>query len=585
VVNNKQDRPTGAHRSPNAKPWKTALFLLLKLSAVFALVTFTNPDVPDRLHLLLQNSRIETLVPYVMIWGISLLAILVLVLQQNPLLRWGAALILALSTAIHFGYRHASLSELGVYDMVSLWTSRHEAGRAMAQYLPHVLAAVAVFATATLVFGFGRFALGQFTEKWLPRLLWLPLLPVALISGIVWMKSGGGAQAMPSQFAPYSLALVTASSLMNQEITPRKDVAWTPNPALRQDKIVMMVDESIRPEFLDTTPGNKMTPGIASVSDKLIDYGHAVSGGNCSHYSNSILRFMVDRDNIVQSANTSPMVWDFARKAGYRTVFIDGQAGNIRDASALQNFMTLGETRKIDSFHALKNIESWEADEQVMKIVAEELAKPGPVFIYANKNGAHFPYDMSYPATAAKYRPTVTETGVADSTTFANSYLNAISWSVDRLFPALVASLEANNAAMIYTSDHGQFVEPIGLTHCQTIPADPRTGLVPMMLHLPSGPLHDQYAAAAPAMKNKANHFMIAPTLLKLMGYDNKDITSVYEESLLQPDSRKPAFTTGDIFGLFSKDALWVDIDPEKSILEPEAQRIMSNISTTATTN
>jgi len=182
---------------------------------------------------------------------------------------------------------------------------------------------------------------------------------------------------------------------------------------------------------------------------------------------------------------------------------------------------------------------------------------------------------MSYPESASKYHPTPRDTGESDAVTLANSYLNAVAWSVDRLFPGLMASLETNKAAMIYTSDHGQVVEPIGLTHCQSIPAEIRTGLVPMLLHLPQGAMRDRYVAAAPTMQNKTNHFMIAPTLLTMMGYRQNDITSVYQETFLKPDSHRPQFTTGDIFGLFSSEATWVDIDPNKNFLEPEARRIM----------
>ena len=46
-------------------------------------------------------------------------------------------------------------------------------------------------------------------------------------------------------------------------------------------------------------------------------------------------------------------MWQYARKAGYRTVYIDAQAGLNKNPGKLRDYMTLRETRDIDALYAL----------------------------------------------------------------------------------------------------------------------------------------------------------------------------------------------------------------------------------------
>ena len=558
------------------------LFLLgIKCVLILALLAFTNHGFWGRIELLLVNHRPETLIPYVAIWSIAVLALLVAAFQPDRWLRWTWATLIALSTAVGWGYAQASQSELTAFDILSLWNARHEAGRAGEEYAHVVWLALALFAFAFAVFAVNPVSWGPRARFWLRRFAWLPAIPVLAIGGIVYLKGGGGSQAMPQQFAPLALTAVTGIRIVLNPPQPRAQVSWMPNSGKRQEKILVLVDESIRADYGGATPEHVLTPNMVASASQLIDYGRAISGGNCSHYSNAILRFMVDRDDIIHSANTSPTVWDYARKAGYRTVFIDAQAGSIRTVSALQNFMTLEEKAKIDNFHALQNVEAFEADDRLMAIVAEELAKPGPVFIYANKNGAHFPYDEAYDAKAATLHPTVTEAGETFAAR-ANSYMNAIRWSVDRLWPQLMQTVMRNNAAMVYTSDHGQVVEPVGLTHCHVTEPETRTALVPLMLHLPNGNLQKEYAAAAPVLKDRASHFMLPATLLDFMGYARADTMKTYNMSLLDAGQLPLAFTSGDIFGLMSNNVSINAADPMTVAIEPEAQKALDNLSRSA---
>ena len=161
-----------------------------------------------------------------------------------------------------------------------------------------------------------------------------------------------------------------------------------------------------------STPGNPYTPRFAGLADKFVNFGPAASTGNCSSYSNVLLRYGVSRQDITGGVNKNPSLWEYAKRSGYRTVFIDAQAGNISNAGLMQNFMTMQEKSQIDGFYAIRDIPGAEADGKLADIITKELAGDKPVFIYANKNGAHFPYDHAYPAEAGIFHPTMGESGV-----------------------------------------------------------------------------------------------------------------------------------------------------------------------------
>ena len=540
----------------------------LRLFLVGAYVAATNLDVAQRIVLLADQQRWVTMAGFVAIWSICLVAIVIAAFQPNAWVRAAWAIVIAATTAVAVGFRHASDAEFGVFDAVSLWNARHEASRAAEFYGDSVRWTALVFLGGFCVLMWPSRDLGAKTRSFLRRASWAPALPVVVICAIIWAKEGGGAHALPSQFAPLSVGVVSGASLAVSPRLERRPVAWTPR-ARKIRNIVLIVDESIRADYIDWRTGNPFTPELAGATGRIIDFGPAASGGNCSHYSNAILRFAGTRNTLGAALMTNPTLWQFAKKAEYRTVFVDAQAGFVRNAGKLQNFMTAEETRDIDRFHTFdETIPAYALDDTLLDSVIAELRSDAPVFIYANKNGAHFPYDRGYPASEAALRPTMTEASVDDENIRANSYRNVIKWSVDRFFKRLLESVDLSETVVIYTSDHGQALNPRRFTHCSVEEPDPREALVPLFAVTGQNELRERLLAGAALNRGRAGHFAIAPTLLNFMGYDERDIASLKGASLLERNDDAPVFTTGDIFGLFSRKIRWHAIDLDKNYLE-----------------
>jgi glucan phosphoethanolaminetransferase (alkaline phosphatase superfamily) len=534
--------------------------LLLKLVMISAFLLLTNTHSWPRISLLLEQGRFETLIPYIAILLVSVVAIFVIGLQPKLWVRLPLTALICLSTAIAWGYASASKSELNVFEFLSLWNARHESGRAANFYFDHIVGAAGVFVASMIILNMPGSIRGG-AAKWFTRLAPLSLAPAALIAGVVYLKAGGGSQAMPPQFAPIAISALAGFKIATQEIPDRLTVTWQPDTKAPKSNIVLLIDESVVADFIDLTPGNLSTPKLATYRDRFVDFGRAVSAGDCSNYSNAMLRLAASRSDLVNSVNTSPTIWQYAKRAGYRTVFIDGQAGNISNPGLLQNFMSMREKSQIDVFHAIRGVAAHEADNILSDLIAKELKSDRPTFIYANKNGAHFPYDDAYPAEAGKYFPTMTTANADTETTRIVSYRNAVAWSVDQFMDRLMQTADFSKTVLIYTSDHGQGFDTHTLTHCVVDNPNPQMAVVPLLAMAADSEVQSKLRSGATANWGRASHFQIIPTLLDLMGYRANDIATRYDENLYVATKHPPEFTSGDVFGLFSKSVRWWPVD------------------------
>jgi glucan phosphoethanolaminetransferase (alkaline phosphatase superfamily) len=546
---------------------------LLKVVALIGLIAFTNQGFWQRILVLWATHQYLTIVPFLVIWGIAIVAVFVSAFHPSVWVRTFWAILIAASTAAGWGYEHISQSHLSVFEVLTLWNARHEAGRASIFYFWSAVMSAVVFVIMFIALEFPAYRFRLARKKLFSALALFPLVPIILMASVVWIKNGTGSQGLPNQFLPAALAGLAAEKLATQDIPVRQKVTWKSNGAVGTKNIILLVDESIRADYIDLTPGNRYTPNLAALADKFVNFGPASSGGNCSSFSNVILRYGVSRKNIMAGANENASLFQYAKTAGFRTVFIDAQAGNISDGSAMQNFMTTQERADIDGFYAIRDVSSADADAALAKIVETELGAGKPVFIYANKNGSHFPYDATYPAASAVFHPTMTEKGDTVETRIA-SYRNAIAWSVDLFMRDLFKDADLSNTTLFYTSDHGQQLDPNQLTHCQVDGPDPRMHLVPLMVYSSDPATRAKLEVGAKLLSGKASHFQIAATLYALMGYSAADVDGAYDEDLFKGTAREPATTSGDIFGLFGSNTIWNSVDLKKNYMEPESSKM-----------
>lgn len=387
------------------------------------------------------------------------------------------------------------------------------------------------------------------------------ITPLILISvGIMVEKKGGAAATgLPEHIKSISLFGHITFKELSDTFDDRRASVQTKPKTKAEDKapnVILIIDESIRGDFLsiNNTKSNT-TPTLESISSILFNFGYASTSHDCSHYANSTLRYGTHSLSPRESLLTNPTIWEYAKKAGYSTTYIDAQ----RRMGQLQNFMSPNERKQIDKFIQFDSVDAVERsndfvhkDESAAEQILKSLTGKNPQFIIVNKEGAHTPYEGKYPESATKFTPKL-ELGESifegqSRIKLVNSYRNAVSWSVDHFFKNLLSKdLDLTNTVIIYTGDHGQNLLNSGIaTHCTSL-AIPEIGIVPLFFITKNIDASQWLKLAALKNFNKASHYNLFKTLLKIMGYDTNNLQITYDPDLTENLPEERIWYTGDV--------------------------------------
>jgi len=385
-----------------------------------------------------------------------------------------------------------------------------------------------------------------------PKQTYFVPLSALIFTTISLLYSDGFVDRYPSFFRiPSLLVFVSQSELYDGQ---RAGVAYAGDLTPQVDKIVLIVDESIRADILGINAYQKdTTPYLSSLKTGMVNFGEAVAATNCSDYSNLILRTGLRKEDIPDRAQMSlkePSIWQYMRKAGYDNVYLDAQSKE--EWAHYQNFMNEDEAAFIDNVSWLRQQVAYESDGIARKKLMHYLKQPGKTFILLNKYGLHFPYFRSYPEAYNISQPALEQGEPMDNREKAlNSYMNGLRWAVDDWFKGLLSeSVDFQTYAIIYTGDHGQNIVDDGTlaTHCRPR-ANRFEGIVPMVVFSNAPGILERFKSAQASSYNETSHFQVFPTLLDLAGYKDSWVRDHYGASLSEPPGTRPEFFTGDLHG------------------------------------
>jgi len=411
-----------------------------------------------------------------------------------------------------------------------------------------------------------------------------PFAAVSLVAALLFMRGGEGASALPAPIAPSAFAGLYAGSWLTSAAKAKEPVSVPRDDGALDRDIVLIVDESVSAQYLDINHPDGVRSGLASPPSgvAVYNYGFAAAIHNCSAGANATLRFGGTRQNYRDMLASGISIWDYARRAGLRTVYIDAQ----RTGGSLQNLMTADETRRIDNFIQLDGVPITQRDVVAADRLAALINNGQPDFIYVNKVGAHFPVHDRYPDAAIHYRPYLPRGHHADQDDtgdregfagfdgeaeswrrYRNSYRNTLLWNVGEFFDRLLSKADLSRATIVYTSDHGQDLHESGApgigTHCGTRPVQ-EEGLVPLVVidavpaHAPD-PARD-WRRNHDANRHRASNYNIFPTLLRLMGYRQSAVRQHYGPSLIEHTDDPLTFNT-EYYAQLGRKPVWRKID------------------------
>ncbi|MBC3375095.1 sulfatase-like hydrolase/transferase [Pseudomonas sp. SWRI92] len=403
-----------------------------------------------------------------------------------------------------------------------------------------------------------------------------PLLGVLLLSGVLFARAGEGARGLPVMYTPLAYLNLFGYEALYDTVGPREPVSLARQSSSIDHDIVLIIDESVGGNYLDINTPSGVLSGLKTPPPgvDIFNYGYAASVANCSADTNVTLRYGGTRADYMRINNTQPSIWQYARHAGLRTVYIDAQ----RTGGNLQNLMTKLEKQDIDEFVQFDAARVRDRDMAAAAKLVELLGNDRAELVIVNKVGAHFPVHDKYPDDFMSYRPAlprgqfqdVSDTGSRegfngqqdDWLLYRNAYQNTLLWNVGEFFRRVLQA-DLSHAVLIYTSDHGQDLHERGNpglnTHCGGDPVD-EEGLVPLVV-IQGSQLHTlDWPGAWAQNKDRSSHYNVFPTLLQLMGYDAAGIVARYGKSLSQPTEDEFTFNYRFNARLGAKPA-WKHID------------------------
>lgn len=529
------------------KPVLAAIFLLASNYLVF-----------ERVLDMVESQLWVSLSIYLGVLGICTLAYIFTLFHENKVIQSLGAIVMAASAAFGMSYLNISGHYLNYMDIELLWFSRDHIGNALFSNFNQIIFPVLISLTG-LVAGFlsGEIVLKKSGFRLLRNIV--ILLPYPILAGLTFVKAGYGTVGMPQQYSSVSTFLFMQAYERATEgmVEIRKPFTLKPKAPAWSNNIILIVDQSIRSDYLDLNTKVGTTPFLKSIEDKLINFGRASSSNNCTGYSNAVLRMGGIRGKL-ENIGSNPLIWSFAKKAGYTTWYLDAQLKK----GELQNFMDQNEASSIDNFIQLDKVAKPYSDHKFVSQIDKILKNGKKNFIYMNKRGAHFPYIESYETDRAKFLPQM-ESGDAlgnSKEELVNSYKNAVWWNTDEFFKLLM-SIDLEDSFIFYTSDHGQNLMDSGIqTHCNTRQPHGSEGDVPIFL-IPTEKRKKEVQGWKRVSHNKTSHFQIFPTILFTMGYAPLEVIDEYGPGLNQKPFHPQEFSSGPIMPKFGKKVEWNSIN------------------------
>jgi lipid A ethanolaminephosphotransferase len=527
-------------RATARKGWRATLW---RKEALIFIAVFANlPSFAARVS---QIGLHASIVAYLVLFSAIFFALLLTAQIHSQVVRWLWAAVLFVAFVFCESYRRITGDFLEYPFFVSLFGSIGFLSEALSQFSRPIL--ISMLNGLLLLIGVvlpPRPA--ESSPARLPAVA--PLAAIGMLMAVLYARGGGGVSGLPSPFTPLAYGALLAYEDLTEGGGVRRPIELAPSSSPVAHDIILIIDESIRGDYLDLNSPAGVYSGLKdqALGPSIYNFGLAAAATNCSIGTNISLRFGATRENHRTPEVTMPSIWQYARKAGMRSVYIDAQ----RTGGSLQNRMTKEELQYIDRFIQFDSAPVVQRDMEAARVLAELSRNGIAELILVNKVGAHYPIHDKYPDDFLRYTPALPRGGYTDVAysrsiagfngeweLYKNAYKNTVLWSVGRFFDHLLSEVDFNQAIVLYTSDHGQSFHERGeaglSTHCNPNPPL-EEGLVPLVVITGRELKTADWRTNLPANFNHVSHYQIFPTLLTLMNYELAAVSSLYGPPLSQ---------------------------------------------------
>ncbi|MCX8124637.1 MAG: sulfatase-like hydrolase/transferase [Spirochaetes bacterium] len=549
-------------------PEKKILTIILKVFICIFLLFIVVKDFNETNQYYLNTSAIEYIF-FIIAWISSILLFIILIIGEKTFFK-KILIIVFLTSYLLVDICYSTLNTTLTAETISLfWNERSYFDEALFTYWNILIFPFARFLILIIITfsAIDKFIKLRINNKILIILIIIPFTTIFILSS---KPNGKGIDGLPPHFAPIPFTSHLAIVHIQYKKIKRKEVDIPINHHFDIKNIVLIIDESIRGDFIDLNYNRKTTPYLIMIKNKIINYGLAISSYNRSNGSNAILRMGISLQDLISKEGhkilfSNPFIWQYAKNAGFKTIYIDSQKLQF------QNYMDENEIKYIDLIIRPNFNSQEDTDHQAANILKKLLQQPEKKFIILVKAGCHFPYESRYPKSERIFSPVMTfGLPTNDRLKLINSYRNAIRWSVNNFFQILISNISLKDTVIFYTSDHGQNLfdegtNDINLRHGTNKNSKVQEVIVPMMILTENKNFIQLSRKSLFINFNKTTHFNIFPTILYLMGYNKTAISSKYNATLFDTNDTPLGFFNGNLrFGIrkFNK----IDYDLTKYI-------------------
>lgn len=265
---------------------------------------------------------------------------------------------------------------------------------------------------------------------------------------------------------PYNYLYATASYGINRyhlSADSKYDVAapkaTLSNQANQNLVVALVIGESARGDHFSLNGYGRETSPLLKSTPNLVNFPQVSSCEVLTRYSVPCMLTRATSKDPSFSAKETSFIGIF-KKLGFRTVWINGQAGStnfildkgITDISFKTDIYLAGDSIKHDG--------------DALPIAQHILHDtPGKLLLIIHSRGSHWRYRERYPASFLKWTPicgeiaaearTLNEPKACNRQALINDYDNSLLYT-DFFLHSLITMLNARNALFLYSSDHGE---------------------------------------------------------------------------------------------------------------------------------
>lgn len=309
------------------------------------------------------------------------------------------------------------------------------------------------------------------------------------------------------------------------------------DPSLPQRNVLFIILESVRADSVCETydPDCKKTEATNRLLPNRYSFTQMRALDSCTAISLAVLWSGVAPTESRDVLHTWPLIFDYARAAGYGTAFWTSQ--NMMFGNARLWVKNLG----VDKFVSATELDpTADLDMGAPEgLLAEHVSREihelrEPFLAVIQLSNVHYPYYVD-PAAPMPFEPWTTSKAPEDNAAFKNFYQNAVHQQdhhVASIIRHVRSSAFGSRTVIVYTSDHGEaFREHGQMGH--TFSVFDEEIKVPAFIDAPPGTLTPDEAKNLASKRDAfVFHVDIAPTVLDLIGVKNHPEIARYREKM-----------------------------------------------------